>query len=158
MAAAYAVRLIAARRSRPAAWQEPPAAAPSPVAEVVPLPVRAPEPPAPEPIAPEPPAPEPVRDSERRLLELADLRRRLAAEVDRRALYAMAHDRGLPHHALFSMGPEALVEAILEREEIPPADVLRSEETAERMTAVAEDAFARHGRLLAEDSAALDAG
>jgi hypothetical protein len=150
-AAVYAMRLIAARRRPPVRWQPAVTVDQPPAAEVVPLPVRAPEP---EPKT----APKPVRDSERRLLELADLRRELASSVDRRALYAMAHDRGLPHHALFSMGADALLESILECEEIPPADVLPSQATAERMAAIAEEAFARHARLLADDAAALDAG
>jgi hypothetical protein len=147
MAAAYAVRLIAARRGRPLPVPATPRQD-APVAEIIPLRAR----------EPDPPAPTPVRESERRLLELADLRHELATRVDRRALYAMAHDRGLPHHALFSMGSEALLEAILDREEIPPPDVLPSQETVERMAAIADEAFGRHDRLLAEDAAALDAG
>ena len=150
LAAAYAVWLVVAR-NRPDAWQvappvdlSPPSVAP--LADVVPL--------QPSEAAPRP---APVRDSERRLLELVGLRHEIATRVDRRALYAMAHDRGVPHHALFSKGSEALLEAILDREQMPPADVLPSEETLGRMAAIAEEAFARHDRLLDGDEA-LDAG
>lgn len=125
-------------------------AAPEPVAEVVPLPVREPEPAEPEP---------PVRDSERRLHELAALRAELIRKVDRRALYTMAHDRGLPHHSLFAMSPEQLYDAVLAAEQLPPSDVLPSAETEQHVRQIAAEAMARHERFLAEDAAsALDAG
>jgi hypothetical protein len=136
----------------PVAEHEPePEPVPEPVAEVVPLPVMR----EPEPVEPEPP----VRDSERRLQELTALRSELLRKVDRRALYTMAHDRGLPHHTLFAMSPEQLYDAVLAAEHLPPSDVLPSAETEQHVRQLAAEAFARHERFAAEDAASeLDAG
>ncbi|MFI5048484.1 MAG: hypothetical protein ACHQEA_01300 [Gaiellales bacterium] len=155
--AGYALWVLAVRlRERPRAeafeaFASPPfpPAQPEPVAEVVYLAV-------PE---PEPAAPPPVRDSELRLRGLAALRIEILETVDRRALYTMAHDRGLPHHALFLMSSSQLLDAVLAAEELPPADVLPSIDTERRVREIAAEALARHERVLAEDAGSeLDAG
>ncbi len=152
--AGYALWLLAARlREQPRiealAPPSAPPAPPEPVAEVVYLAV-------PE---PEPAAPPPVRDSELRLRGLAALRIEILETVDRRALYTMAHDRGLPHHALFLMSSSQLLDAVLAAEELPPADVLPSIDTERRVREIAAEALARHERVLAEDAGSeLDAG
>ena len=139
--AGYALWLLAARlREQPRiealAPPSAPPAPPEPVAEVVYLAV-------PE---PEPAAPPPVRDSELRLRGLAALRIEILETVDRRALYTMAHDRGL-------------LDAVLAAEELPPADVLPSIDTERRVREIAAEALARHERVLAEDAGSeLDAG
>lgn len=153
----YVLWLLVGRR-----WEEPrvevfapPAASsapPEPVAEIVPLAVREPEPAEPS------PAP-PVRDSELRLHQLAALRVEILETVDRRALYTMAHDRGLPHHTLFLMSSAQLLDAVLAAEELPPADVLPSVDTEQRVREIATEAFERHQWFAAQDAASeLDAG
>ena len=155
--AGYALWLLSKRlREQPRieAFAHPPAppAPPEPVAEVVYLAVPEPEP---EPAEPPPP----VRDSELRLRGLAALRVEILETVERRALYTMAHDRGLPHHTLFLMGSAQLLDAVLAAEELPPADVLPSVDTERRVREIAAEALARHERLLAEDAGSeLDAG
>ena len=154
----YVLWLLAGRR-----WEEPrvqafapserpdPPAPPEPVAEIVPLAVREPEPAA-------PPA-APVRDSEQRLHQLAALRVEILETVDRRALYTMAHNRGLPHHTLFLMSSAQLLDAVLAAEELPPADVLPSVDTEQRVREIATEAFERHQWFAAQDAASqLDAG
>jgi hypothetical protein len=155
--AGYALWMLAVRlREQPRLETfTPPVAPPEPVADVVPLVVPEPEP------APEAePEPEPVlRDSELRLHELAALRAELLATVDRRALYSMAHDRGLPHHSLFLMSSGQLLDAVLAAEELPPADVLPSADTARRVREIAAEASERHQWFAAQDAASeLDAG
>jgi hypothetical protein len=156
----YVLWLLAGRR-----WEEPrveafappserpdPPAPPEPVAEIVPLAVREPEPAAPPPATP-------VRDSELRLRQLAALRIEILETVDRRALYTMAHDRGLPHHTLFLMSPAELLDAVLAAEELPPADVLPSVDTERRVRGIATEAFERHQWFAAQDATSeLDAG
>jgi len=153
----YVLWLLAGRR-----WEEPrveafappaaPPAPPAPVAEIVPLAVREPEPAAPPPATP-------VRDSELRLHQLAALRVEILETVDRRALYTMAHDRGLPHHTLFLMSSAQLLDAVLAAEELPPADVLPSVDTEQRVREIATEAFERHQWFAAQDAASqLDAG
>jgi hypothetical protein len=153
--AGYALWLLAVRlREQPRLVAfTPPAAPQAPIADVVPLVVPEPEP------EPEP-KPEPVlRDSELRLHELAALRAELVATVDRRALYSMAHDRGLPHHTLFLMSPGQLLDAVLAAEELPPADVLPSVDTERRVREIAAEASERHRWFAARDAASeLDAG
>lgn len=154
----YVLWLLAGRR-----WEEPrveafappserpdPFAPSEPVAEIVPLAVREPEPAA-------PPA-APVRDSELRLHQLAALRVEILETVDRRALYTMAHDRGLPHHTLFLMSSAQLLDAVLAAEELPPADVLPSVDTEQRVREIATEAFERHQWFAAQDASELDAG
>ena len=157
----YVLWLLAGRRweeprveafAPPAERPAPQPAPPEPVAEIVPLAVPEPEP------AEASPAP-PVRDSELRLHELAALRVEILETVDRRALYTMAHDRGLPHHTLFLMSSAQLLDAVLAAEELPPADVLPSVDTEQRVREIATEAFERHQWFAAQDAASqLDAG
>ena len=157
--AGYALWMLAVRlREQPRLETfTPPAAPPEPMADVVPLVVPEPEP-EPEP-RPRPGLAPVLRDSELRLHELAALRAELVATVDRRALYSMAHDRGLPHHTLFLMSPGQLLDAVLAAEDLPPADVLPSVDTERRVREIAAEASERHQWFVARDAASeLDAG
>ena len=71
----------------------------------------------------------------------------------------MAHNRGLPHHTLFLMSSAQLLDAVLAAEELPPADVLPSVDTEQRVREIATEAFERHQWFAAQDAASeLDAG
>ncbi|MFL6040068.1 MAG: hypothetical protein ACJ740_01510 [Gaiellales bacterium] len=96
--------------------------------------------------------------AERKLEQLAELRAQLARSVDRRALFGMARDRGLPHHQIFFMTSHQLLDAIISAEGLPPADVLPSRYTEERMSAIAAEARLRHDEIVLAEAAELDAG
>jgi hypothetical protein len=96
--------------------------------------------------------------AERKLEQLAELRAQLARSVDRRALFGMARDRGLPHHQIFFMTSDQLLDAIVAAEGLPPADVLPSGYTEERMSAIAAEARLRHDEIVVAEAAELDAG
>ena len=96
--------------------------------------------------------------AERKLEQLAELRAQLARSVDRRALFGMARDRGLPHHQIFFMTSDQLLDAIVSAEGLPPADVLPSGYTEERMSAIAAEARLRHDEIVVAEAAELDAG
>jgi hypothetical protein len=98
------------------------------------------------------------REAELALERLVRVRADLVARVERRSLYVMAHERGLPNHALYMMTPEQLLEAILEAEGLPPADVLPSQQTEERVMAVADEAYRRDLEYRGEQAAERDAG
>jgi hypothetical protein len=105
--------------------------------------------------------PEPDRaggEAELALERLVSVRADVVAKVERRPLFVMAHERGLPNHELFTMTSEQLLEAILEAEGLPPADVLPSPQTEERVMAVAAEAHRRQEEYLAEEAAERDAG
>jgi hypothetical protein len=97
-------------------------------------------------------------DGERVQAELAQLRADVVAGVDRRPLFAMAQARGLPNHELFSMSSEQLMDAILDAEALPPADVLPSPENADRIRSVMAEAFQRQDEYAAKEAASRDAG
>ena len=96
--------------------------------------------------------------AERKLEQLAELRAQLTKTVDRRALFGMARDRGLPHHQIFFMTSDQLLDAIVSAEGLPPADVLPSGHTEERMSAIAAEARLRHEEIVVAEAAELDAG
>ncbi|MDX6547420.1 MAG: hypothetical protein QOG33_970 [Gaiellales bacterium] len=98
------------------------------------------------------------REAELALERLVQVRADVAASVERSALFLMARDRGLPNHELFTMTPEQLLDATLEAEGLPPADVLPSPQTEERVMAVAAEAYRRHEEYLAERAPERDAG
>jgi hypothetical protein len=98
------------------------------------------------------------REAELALERLVRVRADVVARVERRPLFLMAHERGLPNHKLFTMTPEQLLDAILEADGLPPADVLPSPQTEERVMAVAAEAHRRHEEYLAEEAAERDAG
>ncbi|MDX6519727.1 MAG: hypothetical protein QOF08_332 [Gaiellales bacterium] len=105
--------------------------------------------------------PEPDRaggEAELALERLVSVRAEVAAKVERKPLFVMAHARGLPNHELFTMTSEQLLEAILEAEGLPPADVLPSPQTEERVMAVVAEAHRRQEEYLAEEAAKRDAG
>jgi hypothetical protein len=97
-------------------------------------------------------------EAELALERLVRVRADVVARVERRPLFAMAHERGLPNHELFTMSSEQLLDAILEAEGLPPADVLPSPHSEDRMMAVADEAYRRHEEYLAEEAAERDAG
>ena len=99
-----------------------------------------------------------AREAELALERLVQVRADVAASVERSALFLMARDRGLPNHELFSMTPEQLLDATLEADGLPPADVLPSPQTEERVMAVAAEAYRRHEEYLAEQAAQPNAG
>ncbi len=105
----------------------------------------------------EPPVTAPESGQER-LEQLMQVRAEVVERVDRRSLFAMAHVRGLPNHQLFTMTSKQLLEAILAAEGLPPADVLPSSQTEERLRDIAAEAFRRHEQFLAEDAAHRVAG
>jgi hypothetical protein len=98
------------------------------------------------------------REGDRVLEELAQLRAEVVDRVDRRPLFAMAQARGLPNHELFTMSSQQLLDAILDAEGLPPADVQPSPHSAERIRMVASEAFRRHDEFAAEEAAERDAG
>jgi hypothetical protein len=85
------------------------------------------------------------------LEELARLRSDVVERVERRPLFVMAEQRGVPYYRLFFMTKQELFEAVLEAEGVPPADVRPSPETAERVRALAAEAFRRDDEIAAED-------
>ena len=105
-----------------------------------------------------PPEKKPPYDGERVQAELLQLRAQVVDGVDRRPLFAMGQSRGLPNHELFSMSPDHLLDAILNAEGLPPADVLPSPENADRIRSVMAEAFQRQDEYAAEEAASRDAG
>lgn len=97
-------------------------------------------------------------DGAQAMTELSDMRVEVATRVDRRPLFAMAQARGLPNHELFSMSSEQLLDAILDAEGLPPADVVPSQQNAERIRSVMSEAFQRQDEYAAEEAASRDAG
>lgn len=97
-------------------------------------------------------------DGAQALAELSDMRVEVATRVDRRPLFAMAQARGLPNHELFSMSSEQLLDAILDAEGLPPADVVPSQQNAERIRSIMSEAFQRQDEYAAEEAASRDAG
>jgi hypothetical protein len=97
-------------------------------------------------------------DSQWTLDELSQLRTDVVDGVDRRPLFAMAQARGLPNHELFSMSSEQLLDAILDAEGLPPADVRPSQESADQIRSVMSEALRRQDEFAAGEAAQLDAG
>jgi hypothetical protein len=96
-----------------------------------------------------------VPDPDQLLDELARLRAEVVERVERRPLFVMAEQRGVPYFRLFFMTKPELFAAVLEAEGIPPADVRPSPETAERVRELAAEAFRRHDEIAAEEAADL---
>ena len=117
--------------------------------EVVTLPDRASRTPDPE---------RTPREAELAQERLVQVRADVLTRVERAPLFAMARERGLRNHNLFMMSSEQLLDAILEAEGLPPADVLPSAHTEERVMAVAAEAHRRHEEYLADEAAERDAG
>jgi hypothetical protein len=97
-------------------------------------------------------------DPDALLEELARLREDVVEQVERRPLFVMAEQRGVPYYRLFFMTKPELFEAVLEAEGIPPADVRPSPETAERVRALVAEALRRHEEIAAEEAAEAKAG
>ena len=97
-------------------------------------------------------------DPDQLLEELAAVRAEVVDRVERRPLFVMAEQRGVPYFRLFFMTKPELFEAVLEAEGIPPADVRPSPETAERVRALAAEALRRHAEIAAEEAAEAKAG
>src|SRR4051812_35962645 len=67
-------------------------------------------------------------DPDQLLEELAQLRADVVERVERRPLFVMAEQRGVPYFRLFFMTKPELFQAVLDAEGIPPADVRPSPE------------------------------
>jgi hypothetical protein len=133
--------------------------APTTQMQAVEEPVVEPEPGVVEQPAPEvEEEPEPEPDPEQLLEELSRIRAEVVERVERRPLFVMAEQRGVPYFRLFFMTKPELFEAVLEAEGIPPADVRPSADTAERVRALAAEAFRRHEEIAAEEAAEAKAG
>lgn len=100
-----------------------------------------------------------VREGPDQLLEeLSQLRAEVVERVERRPLFVMAEQRGVPYFRLFFMTKPELFEAVLDAEGVPPADVRPSPETAERVRALAAEAFRRNDEIAAEEADEIKAG
>ena len=97
-------------------------------------------------------------DPDELLEELARLREDVVERVERRPLFVMAEQRGVPYFRLFFMTKPELFQAVLDAEGIPPADVRPSPETAERVRALVAEALRRHAEIAAEEAAEAKAG
>lgn len=100
-----------------------------------------------------------VREGPDQLLEeLSQLRAEVVERVERRPLFVMAEQRGVPYFRLFFMTKPELFEAVLDAEGVPPADVRPSPETADRVRALAAEAFRRNDEIAAEEADEIKAG
>jgi hypothetical protein len=152
--------LLLMRQARVPAPGVPEAADPEP--EVAEEPQPEPEPVAAEPEPDHPAddvvAPPVAEDGERLLAELAQIRAEVAERVERRPLFMMAEQRGVPYFRLFFMTKQELLEAILEAEGVPPADVRPSAASAARVREVAAEAYRRDQEIAAEEAAEVGTG
>jgi hypothetical protein len=152
--------LLLMRQARVPAPGMPAAADPEP--EVAEEPQPEPEPVAAEPEPDHPAddvvAPPVAEDGERLLAELAQIRAEVAERVERRPLFMMAEQRGVPYFRLFFMTKQELLEAILEAEGVPPADVRPSAASAARVREVAAEAYRRDQEIAAEEAAEVGTG
>jgi hypothetical protein len=156
--------LLLMRQARVPAPGMPAAADPEPEVAEEPQPEPVAE--QPEPVAePEPDhaaddvvAPPAAEDGERLLAELAQIRAEVAERVERRPLFMMAEQRGVPYFRLFFMTKQELLEAILEAEGVPPADVRPSAASAARVREVAAEAYRRDQEIAAEEAAEVGTG
>ena len=100
-----------------------------------------------------------VREGPDQLLEeLSQRRAEVVERVERRPLFVMAEQRGVPYFRLFFMTKPELFEAVLDAEGVPPTDVRPSPETAERVRALAAEAFRRNDEIAAEEANEIKAG
>jgi len=97
-------------------------------------------------------------DPDQLLQELSQLRAEVVERVERRPLFVMAEQRGVPYFRLFFMTKPELFEAVLDAEGVPPADVRPSPETADRVRALAAEAFRRNDEIAAEEANEIKAG
>jgi hypothetical protein len=100
-------------------------------------------------------------DEEQLLAALARVRNEIVEKVERRPLFLMAEERGVPLFRLLVMSKPELLEAILEAERVPPPDVLPSAETIVQLRELALEVFRRNDEIAAEEGAAagaLDSG
>jgi hypothetical protein len=158
--------LLLMRQSRLPAPDRPEAAEPEPEPDEAPEPEEAPEP-QPEPAAEQPAADHPAddvvaplaaEDGERLLAEVAQIRADVVERVERRPLFAMAEQRGVPYFRLFFMTKPELLDAILEAEGVPPADVRPSPASAARVREIAAEAHRRDQEIAAEEAAEVGTG
>jgi hypothetical protein len=96
-----------------------------------------------------------VGDREQILAELAQIRADVVERVERRPLFVMAEQHGVPHFRLLSMTKQELFEAVLEAEGLPPNDVMPSLQSAERIKEIADEALRLHEKIQAEETAHL---
>jgi hypothetical protein len=99
-----------------------------------------------------------VDEAEELLVELTHIRRDVVERVDREPLFAMAEQRGVPFFRLFFMTKPELFEAVLEAEGVPPADVLPSAASAERVRILAAEALALQSEAASLDQTDREAG
>ncbi len=92
-------------------------------------------------------------DGEQLMVELAQIRAELPERVERRPLFVMAEQRGVPYFRLFSKSKQELFEAVLEAEGLPPHDVHPSPESAARIREIVAEALRRHEQIAAEEAA-----
>ena len=81
------------------------------------------------------------RERDQLMAEPAQIRAEVAERVDRRPLFTMAQQRRVPYFQLFFMTKQELFEAVLEAEDLPPHDVIPSQQSAHRVRAIAAEAF-----------------
>jgi hypothetical protein len=96
-------------------------------------------------------------DGDRLLAELTQLRAEVIERVERRPLFMMAEQRGVPYFRLFFMTKPELFEAVLEAEGVPPADVRPSPQTVAQLRTIAAEAYRRHEEIAAEEAAQVGA-
>ena len=94
-------------------------------------------------------------DREKILAELAQIRADVVERVERRPLFVMAEEHGVPHSRLFFMNKHELFEAVLDAEGLPPNDVVPSLQSAERIKELAAEAFRLHEKIEAEEAVHL---
>jgi hypothetical protein len=97
-------------------------------------------------------------DGKGRMAEVAELRDEIVERVERRPLFVMAEERNVPYFRLFFMTKPELLEAILEAEGVPPADVRPSPASAARVREVAAEAYRRDQEIAAEEAAEVGTG
>lgn len=89
------------------------------------------------------------------MAHLARIRADVVERVERRPLFVMAQQRGVPYFQLFFMDRQGLFEAVLEAEDLPPHDVMPSPQSAARIKEIADEAFRLHEEMAAEETTPL---
>jgi hypothetical protein len=91
------------------------------------------------------------RERDQLMSELAQIRAEVAERVDRRPLFMLAQQRRVPYFQLFFMTKQEIFEAVLEAEDLPPHDVIPSQQSAHRVRAIAAEAFRLQEKIGAEE-------
>jgi hypothetical protein len=86
---------------------------------------------------------------------LARIRADVVERVERRPLFVMAEQRGVPYFQLIFMDRQGLFEAVLEAEDLPPHEVMPSPQSAARIKEIADEAFRLHEEMAAEETTPL---